>query len=127
VVRRFDSSRFSFADRLGLVGRRSGSTWRPIAIFSANRFSASSRFRAWPRASWATASTRGPSRLTSRSRCSSVRACEATTLKTASIRESVTLACWPPGPEERLARSSISESGIERLSSIFSSSAAAHP
>ena len=30
---------------------------------------------------------------------------------TASTREAVTLACWPPGPEERLVRSSISASG----------------
>jgi hypothetical protein len=34
--------------------------------------------------------------------------------KTASIREAVTLACWPPGPDDRDARSSISSSGIVR-------------
>jgi ribokinase len=32
--------------------------------------------------------------------------------KTASTRDAVTFACWPPGPDERLARSSISLSGI---------------
>jgi hypothetical protein len=32
--------------------------------------------------------------------------------KTASIRDAVTFACWPPGPDERLARSSISPRGI---------------
>ena len=37
---------------------------------------------------------------------------EAATSKLASIREAVTFACWPPGPEERDARSSISRSGI---------------
>ena len=37
---------------------------------------------------------------------------EAATSKTASMRDAVTLACWPPGPDERLARSSISDSGI---------------
>ena len=31
---------------------------------------------------------------------------------TASIRDAVTFACWPPGPEERDARTSISRSGI---------------
>ena len=30
----------------------------------------------------------------------------------ASTREAVTFACWPPGPEERLVRSSTSLSGI---------------
>ena len=39
----------------------------------------------------------------------------------------MTLACWPPGPEERLVRSSISASGIARRSSIRSSSATAQP
>ena len=41
-----------------------------------------------------------------------VAASEAATSKTASTREAVTFACWPPGPEERLARTSISRSGI---------------
>ena len=45
--------------------------------------------------------------------------------KTASIRESVTLACCPPGPEERLARNSISPSGIERSPSMRSGSSMA--
>jgi hypothetical protein len=47
-------------------------------------------------------------------RWASVSASEATTSKLASTREAVTLACWPPGPEERLVRSSISASGIAR-------------
>ena len=33
----------------------------------------------------------------------------------ASTREAVTLACWPPGPDERLVRSSISASGMAVL------------
>jgi hypothetical protein len=28
------------------------------------------------------------------------------------MRDAVTFACWPPGPDDRLARSSISSSGI---------------
>ena len=43
--------------------------------------------------------------------CSSDKAWEAWTSKIASTREAVTLACWPPGPEERETRSSISSSG----------------
>ena len=46
--------------------------------------------------------------------CSSDRAAEAATSKTASIRDAVTLACWPPGPDEREARTVISASGIAR-------------
>ena len=42
----------------------------------------------------------------------SLSAPSASTSKTASIRDAVTFACWPPGPEERLALSSISSSGI---------------
>jgi hypothetical protein len=38
--------------------------------------------------------------------------------KLASTREAVTLACWPPGPEERLVRSSISASGTTTPSPI---------
>jgi hypothetical protein len=37
---------------------------------------------------------------------------EASTSKLASTREAVTLACCPPGPEERLARTVTSERGI---------------
>ena len=45
-------------------------------------------------------------------RCSPVSDSEAHTSKTASTREAVTLACCPPGPDERLVRSSISLSGM---------------
>ena len=44
--------------------------------------------------------------------CSSLRALEAATSNTASIRLAVLLACWPPGPGERDARTVISRSGI---------------
>src|SRR3954454_17243882 len=44
--------------------------------------------------------------------CSSVRADDSATSKTASTREAVTFACWPPGPDDRDARTSISRSGI---------------
>src|SRR3954464_14072641 len=43
--------------------------------------------------------------------CVSLRESEAPTSKIASTRDSVTLACWPPGPDERLVRSAISRSG----------------
>lgn len=45
--------------------------------------------------------------------------------KTASIRDAVTFACWPPGPDERLARSSISLSGIATSRVTFSGSSIA--
>ena len=44
--------------------------------------------------------------------CSSVSEAEASTSKEASIREAVTFACWPPGPDERDARIVTSLSGI---------------
>ena len=37
---------------------------------------------------------------------------EEATSNTASTREAVTFACWPPGPDERLVRSVTSDSGI---------------
>ena len=43
--------------------------------------------------------------------CSADKAWEAWTSKIASTRDAVTFACWPPGPEERETRSSISSSG----------------
>jgi hypothetical protein len=52
---------------------------------------------------------------------SSVR--EAATSKLASIRDAVTFACWPPGPEERLARMLISSSGIATWRLISSTAA----
>ena len=42
---------------------------------------------------------------------SSLSAAEASTSNDASTREAVTFACWPPGPDERLVRSSTSVSG----------------
>ncbi len=47
-----------------------------------------------------------------RSFCSSVWVDEASTSNTALIRDAVTFACWPPGPEERDARTTISRNGI---------------
>ena len=111
-VRRFCSRRRWREALVGRVGRRRRGTASPAAIFSARRCSASSRLRDWPRASWATAVTAAPARASRRSRCTSSSAAERSTSKTASTREAVTLACWPPGPEERLVRSSISASGI---------------
>ena len=39
-------------------------------------------------------------------------AAEAATSKLTSMRDAVTFACWPPGPEERLARTTTSARGI---------------
>jgi hypothetical protein len=94
------------------VARRGGFTASAAVSRRRRRSSASSRLRAWLRASWATATTRGPVRAITRRFCSSVSAPEARTSNTASMREAVTLACWPPGPDEREARSTISSSGI---------------
>ena len=47
-----------------------------------------------------------------RARCSSVSERLAPTSKLASTRDAVTFACCPPGPDERLVRSSTSDSGI---------------
>ncbi len=70
--RRLDSSRRSLAARVGRVGRRFRGTARPAASFSRRRSSASSRLRAWLRASWAMAVTRSPWRAARRCFCSSV-------------------------------------------------------
>ena len=67
--------------------------------------------RAWLRVSWAFAVSRGPTRAITRRFCSSLSASEPATSKIASTRDAVTFACWPPGPEEREVRSSISASG----------------
>ena len=77
----------------------------------ASRSSASSRLRTCERASCATAVTRGPSFALIRAFWASLSASRRATSKMASIRDAVTLACWPPGPDEREARTSISESG----------------
>jgi hypothetical protein len=105
---------------VGRVARRCLGTASAIASRSAKRARANSRFRACERSSWAIATTRGPTRARMRSRCVSVSACEACTSKLASTREAVTLACWPPGPEERLARTVTSDSGIVSPSVIRS-------
>ena len=59
--------------------------------------------------------TREPSRAITRRFCSSDSDSDAATSKTASTRDAVTFACCPPGPDERLVRSSISLSGIRAL------------
>ena len=53
----------------------------------------------------------------------SLSARDAATSNTASTREAVTLACCPPGPEERLTRRSTSERGtaVPRRMTIGSS------
>jgi hypothetical protein len=47
-----------------------------------------------------------------RRRCSSLSEGEAAASKLASMRDAVTLACWPPGPPEREARMTTSASGM---------------
>ena len=97
--------------RVGRVFARGRATFSAPASRRASRSSASSRLRCWERVSCATAVTRPPSREQIRSFWASESAWEAWTSKIASTREAVTLACWPPGPEERETRSSISSSG----------------
>ena len=64
----------------------------------ASRSSASSRLRCWERVSCATAVTRGPRRPRMRAFCSSDRAWEACTSKTASTRDAVRWRADHPGP-----------------------------
>src|SRR4051794_3992762 len=96
---------------VGLVLRRARGTSSAWVRRARRRSSASSRLRAWLRASCATARTTGPQRDMMRAFCVSLRESEAPTSKIASTRDSVTLACWPPGPDERLVRSATSRSG----------------
>ena len=110
--RRFDSARLRREAPVGFVARRGRCTVSALSRRPRRRSTASSRLRAWLRVSWATARTTGPRRELIRCRCSSLSACDEQTSNTASTREAVTFACCPPGPDERLVRSSISESGI---------------
>jgi len=121
--RRLACSRRTRLARLGAVGRRARGTCSARSRRSRRRCSASSRLRAWLRSSWATARTTGPQRASTRARWASVSDGEAAASKTASTREAVTFACWPPGPDERLARTTISRSGIatSRVTRIGSS------
>jgi tryptophanyl-tRNA synthetase len=100
--------------RVGRVFLRARCTVSAPAIRLASRSSASSRLRRCERVSWATARTTGPQRAITLRFCSSVSVEEAATSKLASIREAVTFACCPPGPDERLARTSTSSGGIVR-------------
>ena len=69
--------------------------------------------RAWLRSSWATARRTAPARATTRRFCVGVSDGDASTSKTASTRVSALFACWPPGPDERETRSSISPGAME--------------
>jgi hypothetical protein len=109
--RRFDSARLRREAPVGFVVRRGRCTVSALSSRPRSRSSASSRFRIWLRVSCATARTTGPRRDAIRCLCSSLSACDAHTSNTASTRDAVTFACWPPGPDERLVRSSISASG----------------
>jgi hypothetical protein len=70
-----------------------------------------------------TARTTGPQRAVTRAFCASSSVADAATSKLASIRDSVLLACWPPGPEDRLACNLTSSSGIETSRLMGSTSA----
>jgi hypothetical protein len=72
--------------------------------------------------SCAEAVTRGPRRDETRAFWASLSVAEAMTSNTASTREAVTFACWPPGPDDRLVRNSTSATGIARPGRICSSS-----
>jgi hypothetical protein len=110
--RRFAAKRRSREAAVGRVRRRCLGVASARASRSRKRIRANSRLRACDRPSCAIATTRGPTRASNRSRCASVSVSEVRTSKLASTREAVTLACCPPGPEERLARSVTSERGI---------------
>ncbi len=105
---------------MGRVARRYLGTASAVASRSAKRVRANSRLRVCERSSWAIATTRGPTRASIRSRCVAVSVSDACTSKLASTREAVTLACCPPGPEERLARVVTSDNGIARSSVTLS-------
>src|SRR4051812_12893753 len=96
---------------VGLVLRRARGTSSACVRRARRRSSASSRLRAWLRASCATARTTGPQRAITRAFCASLKEVDAATSNVASTRDSVTLACWPPGPDERLVRSTTSRRG----------------
>jgi ferritin-like metal-binding protein YciE len=112
VPRRLAWRRRSRDAAVGRVARRGLGTSSAFASRSLRRVRASSRLRAWDRSSCAIAATRGPRRSSALARCASLSVGEESTSKLASTREAVTLACCPPGPEERLVRSVTSESGI---------------
>lgn len=94
------------------MARRRVGTASAVASRSPRRAKANSRLRVCERSSCAIATTRGPTRANIRRRWASVSVGEASTSKLASTREAVTFACCPPGPDERLVRTVISENGI---------------
>ena len=83
----------------GASASGAGRTSRAWSRRSASRSSASSRLRCLAARSCARRRPRAaqPGHHM-RARCASSRPLEASTSKTASTREAVTLACWPPGP-----------------------------
>ena len=114
MLRRFfPASRRSREAVVGLVGLRWRGTNSAARSFSTSRSTASSRFRAWLRSSWATARSTGPTRPTTRRFCTSESADDASTSKTASTLVDDFCACWPPGPLDRETLSPISETGNE--------------
>ena len=92
-----------------------------------SRSSASSRLRDWLRVSCATARTTGPSRAAIRSRCSSVSAGEPPRRRPPPRATRSRSRAGRPGPDERLVRSSTSDSGMAAWRPMRSgSSMAAH-
>ena len=65
----------------------------------------------------------GPQRELTRAFWASLSVSDAATSKLTSMREAVTFACWPPGPDDRLARTTTSRMGIatERVMGMGSS------
>ncbi len=115
---RLASSRRAFEFRVGAVGRRVGARWSAASTSSRSRSRAMARFRA--RLRWRSACTiRTPSRdsLGRRRAINSRRTSGRIPRVSRTFHRSVTrvlavLTCWPPGPPERLASSSISPPGI---------------
>ena len=108
--RRFASSRRRRDAPVGFVARRFFGTVRADSSRARMRSSAGSRLRVWLRVSCAT--VRPPGRGARRCGASARRrGARGVHVEHRLDRDAVTLACWPPGPDERLVRSSISARG----------------
>jgi len=120
---RFDSSRFSFAARFGFVGRRVLGRLAACCSKATSRARAASRFCPCVRCSRLSMRStpsdvmRLPASLTSRS-LTSMGSEEAFTSKRSSTAVETLLTFWPPGPDARTNRSSISRSSMAMLSVI---------
>jgi hypothetical protein len=120
---RFDSSRFSFAARFGLVGRRVFGRLAACWSRAMRRARAASRFWGWVRCSrlsmrrTPSALSRLPASATSRAFMSSGREDPRTSNRSSTAVDTLLTFC-PPGPDARTNRSSSSRSSMPMLSVI---------